>query len=164
MVVLFSITLKHTPEASKLAQYLSINTYFKLKLKQPSFKMFFTKTLALLIAAAAPLSLAAPANGTEIQADFWAQFCDDTSCSQNCGESVKVSDPGCLNEGGRKSILFHGDENDGDYAFVVSSGGNCPCQSTCTSVPHNTNCWDISQYSGDQSFRFVGGSCGSNNC
>ncbi|KAI0394669.1 hypothetical protein F5Y17DRAFT_457737 [Xylariaceae sp. FL0594] len=100
------------------------------------------------------------------QLDFWAQFCDDTQCSQNCGESVKVSNPGCLNEGGRQSILFHGADltSHGDFSLVVSPSGDCPCQDTCTTVPANFQCWDISQYSAQQSFRFIGGHCSSNNC
>ncbi|KAI2469563.1 hypothetical protein F4781DRAFT_214817 [Annulohypoxylon bovei var. microspora] len=124
--------------------------------------MFFAKTLAFFVAATAPLALGIPAE-ENTQADYWAQFCDDTACSQGCGESVSVSDPGCLNESGRKSILFHGTA-DNDYALVVSPSGNCPCQNTCSSVPSGSTCWDISGYSADQSFRFISGSCGSNNC
>jgi hypothetical protein len=131
--------------------------------------MFTTKTFALLIAAAAiPLTAASPANNTvshAAQSDFWAMFCDDTECSQNCGQSVKVSNPGCLNENGRQSILFHGgDVGSGDYSLVVSPSGDCPCQDTCTTVPTNNLCWDISQYQDAQSFRFIGGHCASDNC
>ncbi|KAK3681333.1 hypothetical protein B0T22DRAFT_387931 [Podospora appendiculata] len=129
--------------------------------------MFTTKSLALLLAAAASTAAAAvalPNNiTTVIQADYWAQFCDDTDCSQGCGESVQVSNPGCLGETGRRSILFHGGAG-GDYALVVSPSGNCPCQSTCASVPTGVQCWDISQYQSAQSFRFIGGSCGADNC
>ncbi|ORY56400.1 uncharacterized protein BCR38DRAFT_300040, partial [Pseudomassariella vexata] len=114
-------------------------------------------------AATAHLTVALPSNGTVIKADYWAQFCDDTDCSQGCGESVQVSNPGCLNESGRRSILFHGGAN-GDYALVVSPSGNCPCQENCASVPTGTTCWDISQYASSQSFRFIGGSCSGNNC
>ncbi|KAI1105617.1 hypothetical protein F4804DRAFT_303980 [Jackrogersella minutella] len=124
--------------------------------------MFFAKTLALVSMAAAPLAFALPAEDNS-QADYWAQFCDDTACSQGCGESVRVSNPGCLGESGRKSIRFHGSP-DNDYSLVVSPTGNCPCQNTCASVPSGSTCWDISAYSGDQSFRFISGNCGSNNC
>ncbi|XDG08908.1 hypothetical protein ABKA04_008523 [Annulohypoxylon sp. FPYF3050] len=123
--------------------------------------MFFSKTIALFIAAAAPLALGMPAE--ENTQATWAQFCDDTNCSQNCGQSVDISNPGCLNQNGRKSIRFHGGSS-GGKALVVSSGGNCPCQNTCASVPSDTGCWDISQYSGDHSFRFISGKCSSNNC
>ncbi|KAI1359033.1 hypothetical protein F5Y08DRAFT_320584 [Xylaria arbuscula] len=92
-------------------------------------------------------------------------FCDDTDCSQNCGISVKVSNPGCLNQNGRQSVLFHGaDAGSGDYSLVVSPSSDCPCQETCTSVPNDIVCWDISQYSDAQSFRFIGGHCDSDNC
>ncbi|KAH8167408.1 hypothetical protein CIB48_g824 [Xylaria polymorpha] len=132
--------------------------------------MFTIKTLGIfLMAAAVPLAAASPVNDTVVDAaaaaDFWAQFCNDDNCSEGCGESVRVSNPGCLNEGGRKSIRFHGsDVGNGDYALVVSSGANCPCQNTCASVPSGSLCWGISDYSGDQSFRFISGHCASNNC
>ncbi|KAI0468348.1 hypothetical protein F4859DRAFT_212178 [Xylaria cf. heliscus] len=131
--------------------------------------MFTTKTLAILIAAAAvPLASASPTNNTAIledRSDFWAMFCDDTDCSQNCGQSVKVSNPGCLGQNNRQSILFHGsDVGTGDYALIVSPDGNCPCQDACTTVPTDSQCWDISQYQDAKSFRFVSGHCGNNNC
>ncbi|KAI2619512.1 hypothetical protein GGS26DRAFT_601975 [Hypomontagnella submonticulosa] len=125
--------------------------------------MFSVKTISLLIAAIAPLGLAAPAGNETIEADYWAQFCNDSGCSQGCGESVQVSNPGCLNESGRKSILFHGTSG-GDYALVVSPSGNCPCQNACESVPSGATCLDISQYGSAQSFRFISGNCAGNNC
>jgi hypothetical protein len=41
------------------------------------------------------------------QATTYAQFCNDDSCTDGCGESVSVDNPGCLNESGRRSIKFH---------------------------------------------------------
>ncbi|KAI1324118.1 hypothetical protein F5Y16DRAFT_424247 [Xylariaceae sp. FL0255] len=117
--------------------------------------MFSTKTIVLFIAAtAAPL----------VRADYWAMFCDDTDCTTGCGESVSVTNPGCLNESGRQSILFHGDIDSGDYSLVVSPSGNCPCQDNCETIPSGTTCLDISLYEDAQSFRFISGNCGSNNC
>ncbi|KAI0880038.1 uncharacterized protein GGS22DRAFT_175989 [Annulohypoxylon maeteangense] len=122
--------------------------------------MFFTKTIAIFVAVAAPLSFAIPAeDNTEA---YWAQFCDDTTCSQNCGESVSVANTGCLNEPGRKSIRFHG--SSGSYSLVGSPQQNCPCQNKCSSIPSGIECWDISSYSGDSSLRFISGSCNGNNC
>ncbi|GAW13591.1 hypothetical protein EKO27_g4550 [Xylaria grammica] len=131
--------------------------------------MFTSQVLAVFIAAAAvPLAAASPTNNTvdhAAQSDFWAMFCDDTDCSQNCGQSVQVSNPGCLGQNGRQSILFHGgDVGSGDYSLVVSPDGNCPCQDACTTVPTDTLCWDISQYQDAKSFRFISGHCDSNNC
>ncbi|KAI1139429.1 hypothetical protein F5Y05DRAFT_381926 [Hypoxylon sp. FL0543] len=103
--------------------------------------MFSVKLYALLAAPIATLATAARVNETAVQEsegvvdDYWAQFCDDSSCSQRCGESVKVPNPGCLNESGRKSILFHGGPSH-DYAVVVSPSTNCPCQRMCAPVPH----------------------------
>lgn len=130
--------------------------------------MFTVKNIALLFAVM-PLALALPAteaeNSTdvEIQAGYWAQFCNDADCSEGCGQSVKVSNSGCLNQSGRKSIRFHGTPGN-DYALVVSPGGDCPCQSTCASVPSGTECWSIEDYSSALSFRFISGNCDSNNC
>ncbi|RYP11510.1 hypothetical protein DL764_000033 [Monosporascus ibericus] len=124
--------------------------------------MFSVKTFAFIVMATAPLAFTLPANETLIQADYWAQFCDDTDCSQGCGQSVQVSNPGCLNQNGRRSILFHGTA-DGDYAMVVSPSANCPCQETCASIPTGTSCWDISLYHEAQSFRFISGHCTADN-
>ncbi|KAJ7716835.1 hypothetical protein B0H16DRAFT_1279285, partial [Mycena metata] len=61
-----------------------------------------------------------------------AQFCNDKACSQGCGISVALSNPGCLNKNGRQSIMFHGDTSSlGRFALVVSPSGNCSCQDTC---------------------------------
>ncbi|KAI1288942.1 hypothetical protein F5Y03DRAFT_404296 [Xylaria venustula] len=127
--------------------------------------MISSKTLAffLVVAASTVLSSALPPNGTVIHADYWAQFCEDTECSQNCGSSVQVSNPGCLTGAGSRSILFHG-AGGGDYSLVVSPTGNCPCQEACETVPTDVICWDISQYEDAQSFRFIGGGCDSDNC
>lgn len=118
--------------------------------------MFTTKSFTLLIAAgAASLVIASPyppnypnhpgnpghhgypyPNHTLPQprsekaasVDIWGMFCDDTDCSQNCGISVKITDPGCLNQNGRQSVLFHGaDTGTGDYSLVVSPSADCPC-------------------------------------
>lgn len=96
--------------------------------------MFSMKPIVLLLSAAAVMPLAAglPTNDTELdllpRGDFWAMFCDDTDCSQNCGQSVEVSNPGCLNQNGRQSIRFHGSEFSSDYSLVVSPSADCPCQ------------------------------------
>ncbi|KAI1463478.1 uncharacterized protein F4812DRAFT_446287 [Daldinia caldariorum] len=128
--------------------------------------MFSAKTFLLFVAAAAsPLATALAENGTVEAADFWAMFCDDTECSQNCGQSVQVSNPGCLNQNGRQSIRFHGgDVGSGDYSLVISPSGDCPCQESCSSIPTNTECWDISRFQDAKSFRFIGGHCDGNNC
>ncbi|OKL64026.1 hypothetical protein UA08_00104 [Talaromyces atroroseus] len=57
----------------------------------------------------------------------WAQFCDDDNCSVNCGISVNLANPGCLNENGRKSVKIHGTDIM-LYSLVVSPRSNCPCQ------------------------------------
>ncbi|KAI0838546.1 hypothetical protein F5Y06DRAFT_303849 [Hypoxylon sp. FL0890] len=130
--------------------------------------MFF-KRLALLATTMTSLAIAAQLNKTVMQNsfgaedDYWAQFCDDSSCLHGCGESVQVPNPGCLNESGRKGILFHGSPSH-DYAMVVSPSANCPCQKTCAPVPRGTTCWDISLYSNARSFRFQSEYCADNAC
>jgi hypothetical protein len=61
------------------------------------------------------------------QATTYAQFCNDDSCNDGCGESVSVDNPGCLNENGRRSIKFH-DLNFAQVSLVFSPTPNCPCQ------------------------------------
>ncbi|OTA90936.1 hypothetical protein M434DRAFT_397590 [Hypoxylon sp. CO27-5] len=102
--------------------------------------MLAVKSLALLAMTIAPLALATSVNETVLQDDngaddnYWAQFCDDSGCSQGCGESVKVPNPGCLNESGRNSVLFHGGPSH-DYTIVISPSADCPCQEMCAPVP-----------------------------
>ena len=97
---------------------------------------------------------------------IWAQFCDDNACSVNCGASVAVNNPGCLDEYGRGSIAFHGDI-DLYYSLVMSPGPDCPCQDECIEgivyggVP---DCYDLAGHTSAESFRFVGQSCDANNC
>ncbi|KAI1137787.1 hypothetical protein F5Y05DRAFT_386356 [Hypoxylon sp. FL0543] len=56
----------------------------------------------------------------------WAQFCDDTACSVNCGVAVDVTNPGCLaREWGRKSIKLHGQSRwfrVSDFSSVLLEG------------------------------------------
>ncbi|KAI1407972.1 hypothetical protein F5Y13DRAFT_194819 [Hypoxylon sp. FL1857] len=131
--------------------------------------MLSIKRLAFIVTTIAPLALTGPVNKTSVQDndmaedDYWAQFCDDSNCSEGCGESVRVPNPGCLNEYGRRSILFHGGPSH-DYAMVVSPSANCPCQELCAPVPLDTICWNISQYENSQSFRFQSEICGDNGC
>ncbi|KAI0143447.1 hypothetical protein GGR57DRAFT_365566 [Xylariaceae sp. FL1272] len=109
--------------------------------------------------------LAAAATPLVSAADFWAMFCDDPFCTIGCGESVQVSNPGCLDESGRGSVLFHGaDVGSGDYSLVISDSADCPCQSDCQEVPSGSTCWDISTLSTANSFRFISGTCDVNNC
>jgi hypothetical protein len=59
-----------------------------------------------------------------VSATTYAQFCDDTACTANCGISVSVDNPGCLNESGRHSIKFH-DSNIQDVRLVFSPSPDC---------------------------------------
>jgi hypothetical protein len=90
----------------------------------------------------------------------WVQFCNDEYCTQGCGEAVCTTNPGCLNESGRKTVrAVYGNVNDA-AKLVVSPGGNCPCQSTCTAM--SLSCQAIPE---GESYRFVTGQdCDPNNC
>ena len=92
----------------------------------------------------------------------WAQFCDDNACSVNCGISVELSNPGCLDEVGRGSIYFH--DSSPDYALVFSPGGECPCQNECIDGIGADGCYNLDGHSFAESFRFIGDSCEANNC
>src|ERR1700761_7109601 len=89
--------------------------------------------MALRIFLHALIATALMAAGTN--AEVWAQFCDDTSCSENCGEAVSVNDAGCLAESGRKSIMFYeggGVVNSQAVALLFSPDDTCSCQMACT--------------------------------
>ncbi|KAI8965572.1 hypothetical protein F5Y11DRAFT_344448 [Daldinia sp. FL1419] len=86
---------------------------------------------------------------------IWAQFCDDTACTENCGISVDVNDSHCLKgEGPRKSIKFHGSDFVGTY-LVHSPDDSCGCQQDCTEVSRSApSCIDISGNAPSKSYRF----------
>jgi hypothetical protein len=106
--------------------------------------------------------------------DVYATFYNDDACTQGAGQPVSVSNPGCLNESGRRSIYFQAGFNDADVALVESADANCPCQTHCELVglnEHNSNAFcltvDLSAYN---SMRFIGGpnnagaTCPADNC
>lgn len=106
--------------------------------------------------------------------ELWAQFCDDTNCTVNCGASLQVSNSACVGESGRNSILFHHstlgiDVGNGDgsaFSLVTSLSDNCPCQSACGNYTDtgSTYCIDISAFNGSQSVRFISGTCVADSC
>ena len=119
----------------------------------------------LIAAVAAFAVLPRGANATA-----WAQFCDDTACSVNCGDSVSLDNPGCLAESGRHSILFHGVDYQ-DVELIFSPGSTCDCQNDCIgnlidSTGGTTyGCLDLTGHAIATGFRFVGGgSCPANQC
>ncbi|KAI0841195.1 hypothetical protein F5Y06DRAFT_293683 [Hypoxylon sp. FL0890] len=92
---------------------------------------------------------------------IWAQFCDDTACSVNCGLAVSVNNPACLaREWGRNSIKLHGSDFIGAY-LVHSPGLNCDCQNDCTAIPGmgTPTCMDISKNPPAKSYRFQLSTC-----
>ncbi|KAI8633002.1 hypothetical protein F5Y19DRAFT_471261 [Xylariaceae sp. FL1651] len=105
-------------------------------------------------------------NDTVASAPFWAQYCSDDACSENCGTSLQISDPTCRFEYPRKSIRFHGAPY-GAYAIIISSAVGCPCQTACIGISKwgmSSNCLNISEYASDMSFRFISGGCPKNQC
>ena len=127
--------------------------------------MYLTKkTIVAIIAAACggPMALALPANETEMLFG-WAQFCNDDACSEGCGISVDITNPGCLNQNGRRSIKFHG-TRPSSITLVGSPGPDCPCQSHCETISTSNECLTIPQWAGAQSFRFQSESCAGDNC
>ncbi|PWN86931.1 hypothetical protein FA10DRAFT_190134 [Acaromyces ingoldii] len=70
------------------------------------------------------------------EASAWAQFCNTDDCN-DCGESVEITNPGCLNESGRKTIKFHGYSLTSGaelIQLVVSPSPDCPCEASCSTV------------------------------
>lgn len=128
-----------------------------------------------LLAVFSKLAMAAPSsdpsfNGysnnslTSRGAAGWAYFCTDMACSEGCTENwVSISNPGCIS-GSYGS--FKNKRLAGDYTLVISPSEDCPCQShriSGLSDDYDNDCIDISKYNG-QSFRFIHGGGGDDNC
>lgn len=90
----------------------------------------------------------------------YVQFCDDQYCTKNCGIAVCTTNPGCLNENGRKTVrAVYGDVNEAAN-LVVSPTPDCPCQNNCVGM--SLSCQEIPS---GQSYRFnTDGGCDANNC
>ncbi|KAJ7223268.1 hypothetical protein GGX14DRAFT_163582 [Mycena pura] len=113
--------------------------------------MMFTTTTRLVLTLVAAASVA--------KADFFANFFDDTACTQNGGIGVDIRNPGCLAEGGRGSVFIPntglGTTDDNQFCFVITHGdGSCSCQSNSNTFTATGFCKLLDP--SDQSYRFVG--------
>lgn len=131
---------------------------------------FSKKTIALLAASASFVSAMPAATNDTLQfepgvnstihaanAQGWATFCTDTKCSEGCGISVSLNNPGCLHEPRARSVKIH----DGIYLFdrfnlIVSPGDGCRCQTDCIGqVTGDSNeCYNLDNHKGG-SYRFI---------
>ncbi|EIW82610.1 hypothetical protein CONPUDRAFT_151683 [Coniophora puteana RWD-64-598 SS2] len=85
-------------------------------------------TRVTTVAFAALVTLASTA-----RADFYANFFDDGSCTQNGGQGVDLRNTGCLSEAGRSSVYIPntglGTTGDNQWCLVITSGDStCTCQ------------------------------------
>ncbi|KAJ7622211.1 hypothetical protein FB45DRAFT_838405 [Roridomyces roridus] len=104
---------------------------------------------------------------TIVKADFFANFFDDSACTQNGGIGVDLRNPGCLGEAGRGSVFIPntglGTLDDNQFCLVItSSSGSCTCQSSSNTFTATGFCKVLNP--SDQSYRFISGACGPNNC
>ncbi|KAI0140425.1 hypothetical protein GGR57DRAFT_520783 [Xylariaceae sp. FL1272] len=123
--------------------------------------------LCIVAAFTAPGTAYPVENNTLVGDPCWAQFCSDDACSENCGNSLQLSDTHCWNEWPRKSIKFHGAPY-GPYAIIISPSYGCPCQTTCKKISQYglpaSGCLNMSEFGADMSYRFISGWCPANNC
>ena len=86
----------------------------------------------------------------------WATFCTDTKCSEGCGISVSINNPGCLKEPNARSVKIHSGIPFDMFSLVVSPGDSCRCQRNCFGyISGNSNkCINLEGADGD-SYRFV---------
>lgn len=85
----------------------------------------------------------------------WAQFFDSDSCSGSHGIGVKLENPGCLNEPGRRSFKLHGYDF-GLYYLISSPNSDCPCQSNCFALAGRENgCFRLDGSMVGSSYRFI---------
>jgi len=127
-------------------------------------------------------SLAVPApnfaRSTDLDPGLWGQFCDDTACDVNCGQSLQVVNPGCVGELGRNSIMFHhadvlgisgiGNGDGSPFALLSFLSTDCSdsCQNSCLDHTDigSSYCVDISAFNASLAFQFLPGTCAANNC
>ncbi|RSH94549.1 hypothetical protein EHS25_004353 [Saitozyma podzolica] len=121
--------------------------------------MKFSHTAATL---AAMLGFASVA-----KADFYANFFDDSACKTNGGQGVDIRNPGCLGEAGRGSVYIPntglGTTGDNQFCLVKTfNDGSCSCQNQGYDFTATGFCAVLDP--SVQSYRFISGSCGANNC
>lgn len=110
-----------------------------------------------------------------VKATTYATFYSDPDCTKDASVDFSVNNPGCFNVGGNEYVKYHG-TNAQCFSLVKSPDAQCSCQFECitgaSSYPStvdncgpivfpNSGCFHIGQ---SQSLRFIGGSCGTNNC
>nr|POF22233.1 hypothetical protein CFP56_36318 [Quercus suber] len=112
----------------------------------------------------ASVAAAAFAFGSLAHADNFANFFDDSSCTQNGGIGVDITDDGCLNEAGRSSVYIPANGDSATtYCLVITSGdGSCSCQNVGYNFTPTGFCKTLNP--SDQSYRFIKEACGPNNC
>jgi len=77
----------------------------------------------------------------------WIQFCNDDWCQEGCGEYVSISNPGCLQESGRRSFnLLNGNILPlGGWGMVYTPNDQCSCKSECLEHDTNAECYQIDE-------------------
>ena len=138
---------------------------------------FSQKTIALLAAAITLVKAMPAATNDTLQLEpgvnssvhaanshGWATFCTDTKCSEGCGISVSLNNPGCLNEPRARSVRIH----DGIFLFgrfnlIVSPEDSCRCQSDCIGrfAGDDNTCVSLDNHKGG-SYRFISADDGCN--
>ncbi|CAN8097300.1 unnamed protein product [Discula destructiva] len=89
----------------------------------------------------------------------WAQFCDDTDCSVDCGEWIDMTNSGCVNERGRQSIHVKTNGPNPMVGLVYSPGQDCNCQTECDDFDSAfPDCWHLNTTRSAESlsYRFIG--------
>lgn len=113
----------------------------------------------------------ATAHQNQLSGSGYATFYNDNVCTVSGGEAVSISNPGCLKESGRHSIYIQEGARAEvvTYSLVLTSGTGCSCQVQCINdlVHHPTVknfCFSLEGYAYAESFRWIEGNCGKNNC
>lgn len=133
---------------------------------------FSKKTIAALLAAAVSIVSAMPAASSNDTLQFepgvnttihtnkpaqgWATFCTDTQCSEGCGISVSLNNPGCLHEPNARSVRIHDGIFFDRFNLIVSPGDGCRCQTDCIAhiAGDSNTCMDLDNHKGG-SYRFI---------
>ncbi|WWC72817.1 uncharacterized protein I206_106781 [Kwoniella pini CBS 10737] len=98
-----------------------------------------------------------------VAADNYANFFSDTECNEDGSIGFDMTNPGCFAQAGRRSVYIPNDGFADQYCLVITYDTQvCNCQNRGYVFTATGFCAVLEE--GIQSYRFISGSCASNNC
>ncbi|WWC64952.1 uncharacterized protein I303_107566 [Kwoniella dejecticola CBS 10117] len=98
-----------------------------------------------------------------VAADNFANFFSDTECNEDGSIGFDMTNPGCFAQAGRRSVYIPNAAFNDQYCLVITyDDKTCGCQNRGYVFTATGFCAVLEE--GIQSYRFISGSCASNNC